>query len=158
MTQRAVVIRPARADEFPTLSTLWLAASRGAHGFLGAARLEAQRPLIEQTYLPGSRTHVAEADGVLLGFIGLIGDFVGGLFVAPEAQGQGIGRRLLDHAKARHGRLELEVYTGNPGALRFYLSQGFREISRRPQDSEGLPFETARLAWAPPLTAARTAG
>ena len=30
MTQRAVVIRPARADEFPTLSTLWLAASRGA--------------------------------------------------------------------------------------------------------------------------------
>ncbi len=135
-----------RASDPKALSALWLSASLGAHGFLGRARLEEQQTLIETRYLPMAETFVADAaDGRPLGFISLLGDFIGGLFVAPEAQGHGIGRALLDHARARRDALELEVYAENAGALRFYRRYGFREISRRAHDDEGLPHANIHM-------------
>lgn len=80
-----------------------------------------------------------------LGFISLLGHFVGALFVDPAAQGRGIGSRLIAQARALRGDLVLEVYTANPRALHFYAAQGFRETARKPVDAGGLPFETARL-------------
>ncbi|MFI6996827.1 GNAT family N-acetyltransferase [Nocardia sp. NPDC050175] len=45
---------------------------------------------------------------------------MGGLFVAPEAQGRGIGRLLVEHAVAMHGDLPLEVYERNTSARAVY--------------------------------------
>ncbi|MFC9329817.1 GNAT family N-acetyltransferase [Kitasatospora sp. NPDC057015] len=56
---------------------------------------------------------------------------IGGLFVAPEAQGHGVGRALVGHAAARHGALTLEVYERNTAARGFYARMGFTEQSRR---------------------------
>lgn len=149
MTTDALTLRRFRPDDTEALSDLWLAASLGAHGFLGAERLAGQRALIGEVYLPQSDTMVAWQDGVPVGFLSLLGDFIGALFVAPDRQGQGIGARLLAEAAARRDALELEVYAENAGALRFYSAQGFREVSRRPQDDQGLPFETIRMRRAP---------
>ncbi|WP_417310104.1 GNAT family N-acetyltransferase [Devosia sp.] len=146
-THNDLVIRPFTGADTESLSGIWLAASRQAHPFIGEQTLVAQRHAIEHTYLPAAQTLVADSDGTPVGFISLLGDFVGGLFVAPSFQGQGIGRRLLAHAMAGRTELMLEVYIENRDALRFYLRQGFREISRRPVDDSGLPFENARLVW-----------
>ncbi len=60
------------------------------------------------------------------------------LCVAPSAQGQGHGRRLvtrmLDVARwHRAERVFLEVRPSNPAAIALYLSLGFTEIGRRPR-------------------------
>lgn len=150
MTTTSLTIRAFVPGDIPHLSRIWHQASLGAHGFLGRARLDEQRHLIETVYLPAAETWVAEtwvagAARAPLGFISLLDDFVGGLFVDPAAQGQGIGRALLDHALALKGGLSLDVYTANAGAMAFYRAQGFREVSRQPVDGQGLPFEQARL-------------
>ena len=67
------------------------------------------------------------------------------LFVAPRLQGQGIGRALIGHALKLKGKLLLEVYTDNAQAVSFYKGLGFRELSRRVTDDEGLPFENAKM-------------
>jgi ribosomal-protein-alanine N-acetyltransferase len=56
--------------------------------------------------------------------------------VAPERQGQGIGRRLLyDFLDAAGGQdrtvVFLEVRAGNVGALQLYRAFGFEELDRR---------------------------
>lgn len=150
MTLIRPTIRAFAPDDIPPVSCIWHAASLGAHGFLGRARLDEQRHLIETVYLPAADTWVAEigvaeASDQPLGFISLLDDFVGGLFVDPAVQGQGVGRALLDHALALKRRLALDVYTANAGAMAFYRAQGFREVSRQPVDGQGLPFEQARL-------------
>ena len=38
---------------------------------------------------------------------------------------QGIGKKLLDHAKQLHPLLKLHVYQKNGRAVRFYLREGF---------------------------------
>lgn len=140
-------IRPFAGDAAETraLSAIWLEASRRAHGFIGAARLDAQRALVETLYLPRAETWVADHDGAPVGFISLYGAFVGGLFITPSCQSAGVGRSLIAHARARKGPLTLEVYARNTRARRFYAAQGFREVSRRPVDDDGLPFENLLL-------------
>ena len=148
-----MILRPYRAADTEALAALWLAASREVHGFLGDAELRRQQVLVAEQYLPGAETWVAEGEGAEdghLGFIGLLDDFIGGLFVAPEAQGRGVGRALVEHALARKGRLALEVYEANPAARAFYARLGFVETGRRPTDDLGKPFALIRLERAAP--------
>lgn len=65
-------------------------------------------------------------------------DTVTALYVATP--GRGIGRALLDHAKAGRQVLELWTFVANEGARRFYAREGFREVRQTPGDNEeGLP-------------------
>ena len=96
--------------------------------------------------------HVAEPEGAgIAGFLALDAGFVHALYVAQHRRGQGLGQRLLDHAKAAAPRLELHTFQANTGAQRFYARAGFREAGRgdgRGQGSvndEGLP--DIRLIW-----------
>lgn len=141
-----VMIRPFdAASDTKKLSRIWLDASLDAHSFIGKRRLLEQRRLIEEQYLPNSETWVAVRLGEPVGFISLLESFIGGIFVAPGQQGQGIGRKLIAHALERKGKLSLEVYLQNRRAVRFYEGLGFVEVSRRANDDEGLPFENAHL-------------
>ncbi|KSV70856.1 hypothetical protein N185_24675 [Sinorhizobium sp. GW3] len=140
-----VMIRAYRAADLEELSAIWFEASITAHAFVGEARLREQRLLIETVYLPNAETWVAIRDGEPAGFVSLLDDFIGGLFVSPRHQGAGIGRLLVSHALQLKGQLRLEVYTANSQAYAFYENLGFEEQSRRSEDDEGLPFENAQM-------------
>ncbi|QFT61138.1 putative N-acetyltransferase YjaB (plasmid) [Sulfitobacter sp. THAF37] len=144
-----LVIRPFdKATDLKPLSDVWFDASLRAHPFLGRARLTEQRRLIEDRYLPLADTTVACLFDRPVGFISLLDSFIGGLFVAPARQGQGIGCALIARTKSRKAELSLEVYTANEAAMRFYAAQGFGEVSRRGHDDQGLPHENAHMVWA----------
>lgn len=147
MENKNLVIRSFNAaTDLKKLSNIWFEASLKAHPFIGEVRLTEQRKLIEEEYLPKAETSVADLGGEPVGFISLLGSFVGGIFIAPDLQGFGIGRRLIADAFARTGELSLEVYTENEQAVRFYNRIGFREVSRRDIDDSGFPFPNAKLS------------
>ncbi len=133
------------AADLQALLAIWFDASLLAHAFIGEEHLRAQRVLVEEKYLPNAESWVACHGQTPIGFVSLLGSHVGGLFVAPDHQGQGIGRALIAHALALRGELRLNVYVRNAKAFSFYKSLGFRELSRRGEDDEGLPFEIAEL-------------
>lgn len=133
------------ATDIEKLSAIWFDASLLAHAFIGEPRLRDQRITVETVYLPNAETWVACRSGTPVGFISLMDSFIGGLFVAPRCQGQGIGRALIAHALNLKGALMLEVYTENAQAVTFYRALGFTELSKRAMDDDGLPFETVRM-------------
>lgn len=146
MENSSVVIRPYdRATDLKKLSNIWFEASLKAHPFIGKARLTEQRRLIEEQYLPNAETSVVCLGSETAGFISLLGSFIGGIFIAPQRQGCGLGRRLITHALDQKGELTLEVYTANEQAVRFYRALGFKEDSRRDVDDAGYPFPNALL-------------
>lgn len=149
MTYLSLTIRPLVAGDTPALSRIWRDASEQAHGFFSHQQLADQQGLVETVYLASSETWVASQGNEPFGFIGLLPDergaFVGGLFVSPTAQGQGIGRALIDHALALKSGLRLEVYEANIQARGFYARLGFRETGRREVDDNGLPFPLLKL-------------
>ncbi len=132
-------IRKARPADHPALLRIWREASRSGHPFLGEETLQAQLPKLRDHYLPLADNWVAEEKS-LLGFIGLVGNHVGGLFVSPSAHRGGTGRALIEHAAGKCGELTVEVYEQNEGATAFYRRCGFEQEGRKPVDDEGRPL------------------
>ena len=142
----APVIRPAVAADHARLLAIWLAASRAGHPFLGETRLEADQAKVRDIYLPAAETWLAEINGEPAGFIGLLDDFIGGLFVDPDRHGGGLGRALVEHAAARHGALSVSVYADNAAALAFYRRLGFIETARGTEDDDARRLAVVTLA------------
>lgn len=67
----------------------------------------------------------AEEGGRLVGVIAFLEDWIDQLYVLPEAQGRGIGSRLLDVAKSTSPALSLWTFQKNEPARRFYEKHGF---------------------------------
>ena len=107
------VIRKYDPDDFSELFDVWYDAAQLAHPFWPPARFEQERRDISQEFLPTAETWVFESEGHVVGFISMLGNEVGGLFVAPGSHRQGIGRALMDHARASREYLELDVYEAN---------------------------------------------
>ena len=139
------IIRPYVFSDRDRLLKIWHEASRVGHPFLSGQDLEDQKALVRDIYLPQAENWVALDGGTIVGFIGLLGSFIGGLFVHPLAHKLGVGRSLVEHAAAIKGELEVEVYALNQGALRFYRKLAFAKVGRRPTDDQGRPLEIVRL-------------
>ncbi|MFN3944988.1 MAG: GNAT family N-acetyltransferase [Allosphingosinicella sp.] len=138
-------VRQARPDDAPKLLQIWLEASRVGHPFLGEAVLQEQLPKLRDVYIPHADNWVATEGESILGFIGMVENHIGGLFVAPEAHRGGVGRLLLHHAANRLGELTVEVYEQNGSACSFYRSCGFEQIGRKELDDEGRPIPLLRM-------------
>lgn len=87
---------------------------------------------------------VAEQGAEIVGFLARDGQEVCALYLAEQARGQGIGRRLLEDAKAKRARLILKVFEANAMARRFYEQNGFVEAGRGDgaDNDENLPDVT----------------
>ena len=94
------MIREYRDNDCGAVIEVWYAASQVATPFLSEEFLADERANIRDVHLPNAETWIFEAEDTVVGFIALIGDEVGAIFVHPERQGQGIGRALMDHAAA----------------------------------------------------------
>lgn len=141
MTNNSLKIRPYEAEDNAVLTDIWYSASKVAHHFLGEDKLLEHRSLVSELYLPKAETWVACLDGNPVGFIGLMDNFVGGIFVSPEAQGKGVGQALIAYGLELKGSLNLDAYAINARTCKFYKRLGFVETDRRSTDKEGLPFE-----------------
>jgi putative acetyltransferase len=117
-----------RQYENPDLEAVldsWEVSTRLAHRFMTDAFIIQERKNITEIYLPNTDTWVAEVDGKVQGFIALMGNEVGAIFLQPGNHGQGIGKALMDKARMLHGDLVVEVFKVNAIGRNFYLKYGF---------------------------------
>lgn len=146
MKERTILIRPLVADDIPCLADIWLRASKVAHNFIGDEVLSKQYQLIKDIYLVQAENWVIVSDDQVAGFIGLLDHHIGGLFIDPDFQGQGLGCKLLQHAHDLRGHLQLHVYERNQQAVNFYQKYGFEVVQRDETDGDGLPFVQLTMA------------
>ncbi|MFJ8675388.1 GNAT family N-acetyltransferase [Streptomyces sp. NPDC093589] len=159
-----VIIRRYRASDEDAAVDLWSRAARQAHPFIEGEGAGERARVLREVHLAQAENWVAERAGTVIGLLGLLGAGrghaqgadpggqaaeIGGLFVAPEAQGDGVGRALVDHAAASSGALTLEVFEENARARRFYDRLGFAERARRVDEETG--HELIALERAAPL-------
>lgn len=139
------MIRPYRESDLSELLDVWYRATKVAHTFLTDEFLEGERTAIADQYLPLAETWVYSFGGKVIGFVALIGDEIGGLFVDPAHHGHGFGRALVDYALDLRGRLEVDVFKENVVGRRFYDRYGFTIVSERVHDQTGHDLLRMRL-------------
>lgn len=137
MKDTHTMIRQYQPEDSDALIAIWQSANAMAHPFLDAAFVAQVAKDMRALYLPNAETWVLENQGKLVGFIALIGDEIGGLFLEPAVHGQGLGRALVDHAVDLKGPLRVEVFEKNAIGRRFYDRYGFAETERYIHDISG---------------------
>jgi putative acetyltransferase len=139
------MIRPYTDDDLEEVLDLWFRASLLAHPFLSEEFLDTERQQLAEQWLPTAETIVSVSGGRVVGFLSLVGNEVGGFFVDPDHQRQGIGRALMDTATDLRPFLELGVFEANPGARGFYAAYGFEVVGRQLNEDTGEPELRLRL-------------
>ncbi|HJD97298.1 GNAT family N-acetyltransferase [Mailhella massiliensis] len=134
------MIRPFCTDDTNAVIRLWLEASCEAHAFMPPSYWEAAAEDMRELYLPMSDeivVHVDDATGEVDAFFAFVDTFLAALFVAPHAQGRGLGSRLLRIARRMHPDLSLCVYKENARAVAFYQKHGLSILGRRVEEKTG---------------------
>ncbi len=149
------MIRPYRPADLAAILDVWLLAARQAYPFLDDDFFARELVEIEKTHMPIAETWVYEHSGVVVGFLALLDNEVGAIFVTPAMQGSGFGRALMDHACQLRGHLTLDVFKENTVGRRFYDRYGFRLVSEYLHEPTGQL--TLRLELAAPSDALHSA-
>ena len=131
-------IRKFKETDLPVVMQIWLDTNIQAHNFISPKYWEENFQMVK-SILPQAEVYVYEeaATNEILGFIGLTDNFVAGLFVRSDAQSKGIGKQLLDYAKAIKNELTLTVYAKNTRAINFYHREQFTTDSEKTDDNTG---------------------
>jgi len=118
-----------------------------AHPFFSEEFVEQERYNIPSIYIPNAKSCVWEIDGRVVGFVALLGNEVGALFVDPRFQRAGIRRALMDDARALRGELDVEVFKANALGGSFYAKYGFELMHEKIHAKTD--FEVMRLRLPP---------
>jgi putative acetyltransferase len=94
-------------------------------------------------YLSSSASEIwaaCDVYGTAMGFMGLAGNKMETLFLAPEFHGRGVGRLMVRHALSLHSELTVDVNEQNAAARRFYEACGFVVEGRSELHEQGRPY------------------
>jgi N-acetylglutamate synthase-like GNAT family acetyltransferase len=155
-------IRRASPDDAPAISEIILAALRETNARDYAPQIIAR---VEESFTPSRveeliRTRkvlVALAGERIIGTASLEGEWIRTVFVAPDAQGKGVGRRLMARIEdlARHAGLATLQVPATVTAERFYSKLGFKVVRDSYHGDERTIIMERRLARCEPGLAAR---
>lgn len=126
-----VELTPYRPEFRERLVTLWRDSFARGVGAPVPNPLDEHLRYFDEHVLAETRVQLALREGELVGFGAFTPQSVMQLYVHVDRLGQGIGTRLLEHAKARSdGRLWLYTFVTNTNAQRFYERHGFAVVER----------------------------
>lgn len=118
------MIRRFEKRDIEKVIRIWKETNLQAHSFIAQEYWEGHTDLVKQE-LPKSDVWIYEIENQIMGFAGLTGNYIAGIFVSQEFQSKGIGRELLSFIKEIYPDLVLHVYGKNHKAIKFYLREGF---------------------------------
>ena len=122
--------RSAIPNDTEAIIKIWFECNMQAHPFIQPDYWLSHVEYMRQA-LPQAQVYICEINGEIVGFVGLDGNHIAGLFVNEQHQSQGIGTSLIDFIKQQHFTLTLTVYRKNEKALQFYRKHNFVVMGER---------------------------
>ena len=84
--------------ELETIMAIWLQTNLEAHPFVAPTYWQENKAFVRAA-LPKATLILAEEEGQIIGFLGLMDNYIAGIFIKKAFQGKGIGQKLLQVAK-----------------------------------------------------------
>ncbi len=89
------MIRELRETDIDKVAEIWLDTNLKAHDFISAEYWKKNFDMVREMFSQ-AEIYVYEKENKLVGFIGLNGEYIEGIFVHDTVQSQGIGKQLLN--------------------------------------------------------------
>jgi len=146
-----VTLRTLIAADAGRVADIFLMSRRTAMPWLAQPRTDDEtRSWHMNVLVPRGTVVVAERDGDVLGFAEPTNGWLNALYVAPSAQGTGVGSALFEHSMAvqPHG-FDLWVFQRNTRALDFYARYDCVEVRRTDGADNEEQEPDVLLHWSP---------
>lgn len=116
---------------------IWLQTNITTHHYIPANFFYENYNVVKKL-LPSSTIFVEDTHGIK-GFIGLIDNYIAGLFIEQHSQRMRFGTHLINKAKTLYNQLSLHVYKQNINAVNFYKTQDFKIVSEQLNEKTSIP-------------------
>lgn len=123
------MIRKFETKDAKRVMQIWLEANIETHDFVPSNYWLSQYQLVQEQLLQADIC-VYEQDGKIQGFVGMMNDYLAGIFVDKKCRSMGIGKDLLECVKKNYPTFSLNVYQKNRRAVDFYLREGLSVASK----------------------------
>lgn len=130
------MIRKYEKNDHDRVMEIWLSSNLEAHGFIRREYWQDCFGGVSEA-IPSAEVYTALSDGEIVGFIGLNGVHIEGIFVDGDHRSKGVGKALIDFAKELYPKLSLCVYEKNVRAADFYKREGFLPVRKKTDISTG---------------------
>lgn len=130
------MIRKFQNSDTDQVMKIWLSGNEEAHHFIQAEYWQSNFAAVQEQ-LQQADVFVYETEEDIRGFIGIVENYIAGVFVDAKHRSLGIGKQLLAYVKQTHTGLSLGVYQKNKRAVAFYLREGFSILSEQPDEVTG---------------------
>lgn len=134
------MIRKIENKDIEEVMNIWLHTNIQAHSFIPKQYWEEHMADVRKAILK-AEVFVFTQEENIVGFIGIVGEYIAGIFVKEEMQHRAIGTKLLQECKKRYSTLTLSVYEKNQKAIQFYQREGFRVKEKR------IDQKTKQIEW-----------
>lgn len=119
------MIRKLEKTDIDQVANIWLEGNLTAHDFIPEKYWKDHFNMVKEQLLQ-AEVYVYKDCQNISGFIGIMDEYVEGLFISEKMRSQGIGKQLLDFVKNKKRKLSLNVYQKNTRAVHFYQREGFK--------------------------------
>lgn len=118
------MVRNFKNADIDKIMEIWLNSNIEAHNFIDKSYWKKNFEMVKNA-LPQAEIYIYEENNNIMGFVGLVENYIAGIFVEKNFRGKGTGKKLLDYAKSIKNNLTLNVYEKNIDAVKFYKREGF---------------------------------
>lgn len=130
------MIRIFRENDLTAVLQIWLDTNIKAHNFIPKEYWMSNYAMVKDTLSQAEiYVYVDDMTKEIDGFIGLMDNYIAGIFVKEAVQSKGIGKQLLDYVKEIKSNIRLSVYQKNTRAIVFYQREQFVIQSENIDDS-----------------------
>ena len=125
-----MLIREFETNDLDRVMKIWLESNIKSHHFIDESYWQGNYDLVKDLLLK-SPVYIYQECKTIVGFVGLVDSYIGGIFVDANNQSKGIGKALLDYIKNQHKELNLQVYKKNSRAIDFYKRERFLVVKEQ---------------------------
>ena len=118
------MIRRLEEKDIERVMNIWLKTNKEAHNFIPEQYWDDNYNVVKKM-IGNAEVYIFEENSNIEGFVGLMENYIAGIFVEKDYQCKGVGRELLDYIKKIKSNLNLYVYKKNEKAVDFYLREKF---------------------------------
>ncbi len=118
------MIRKFNNNDIDDVMRIWKNENIKAHKFISKEYWKSNYNFVKEA-LPNVEIYVYIIKEKIIGFVGLNGNYIEGIFVDTNNQSNGVGTSLLNKVKENRNNLTLSVYKKNINAINFYKKNNF---------------------------------
>ena len=138
-------IQKVSKQDYQQLVDLWEKASRKSHSFLDENEITLDKSRLITDYFPTMALYKIEKEERIVAFIGLCQEWIEMLFVDPDYQKKGIGKKLVSFACQGKPLVRVDSYEKNEDASAFYQKMGFHASAKSEIEAGGKKLTVMHL-------------